>query len=159
MMTRLVRIRLTPPLLAAWLLVAPLAGCRLTDPDGKPDALLELTRHRNQWARANITDYQFDYQIAAFAQIPPVRIEVFNRIVTRVTNLQTNQVLPNPQSYPNVDSLFTMAARVLANDSYDARITYDPTYGYPSVINAGSMIPDVGYTATARDFVILTLWF
>lgn len=158
MITRLVRVQLTRPLLAALLVLAPLAGCRLTDPDGKPDALLELTRHWNQWQRANITDYRFDYQIAAFAQIPPVRIEVFNRVVTRVTNLQTNTALPNPQSYPNVDSLFTMAARALANDNYDAHITYDETYGFPSVIAASSRIPDTGYIATTNDFAILTLW-
>lgn len=148
----------TRSLLAGLLLAAPLSGCRITDPDGKPDQMLELARRRNQWQRLNIRDYQFDYQIAAFAQIPPVTIYVGDNSVFRVTSKQTGQPLPNPTSYPTIDSLFNTAARVLGNSNYDTHINYDGTYGFPTVIDAGSMMPDAGFTIMAHDFARLTLY-
>ena len=150
--------RLAMALGTAVVMAVSISSCRITDPDGQPDALLELARRQHQWERVNVRDYQFDYSVAAFAQIQPVRIEVGNGTIYRVTNLTTGQPVPNPSSYPTIDSLFRTAASVLANSNYDPHISYDRDYGFPTEIDAASMMPDAGFTVMARNFVVLTLW-
>ena len=120
--------------------------------------LLELASRHNQWAALEIRDYAFDYSVAGFAVNPPVRIEVIGGKVVRVTNLSTSAVMPNPATYPTIESLFSMAADVLTSPNYDhADVDYNGPYGFPAVIDAPSQYPDGGFTAMAGHFEKLTL--
>ena len=136
-------------------LASMLGGCNTTEPDPHMRALLEFTRRHSQWTQQNLGDYVFDYEVQAFARFSPVRIEVLNGVVYRVTDRATSQVLPNPPTYPTVDTLFETAAQVLENEMYDARIEYDDHWGVPTLIDARSPLPDAGYTVIVKNFTSL----
>jgi hypothetical protein len=143
-------------LIATLLLVSGASSCKLTEPDGKPNALFELAARRNQWAQKNIHSYAFDYDAQGFAVFPPVRIEVLDDEVYRVTNRTTGVVFTEKVGFPTIDRLFETAASVLSNDMYDAHIDYDGQFGYPTRIDAASQVPDAGFTERAGNFTRLT---
>jgi len=110
-------------------LTVALAGCNVFG-DGD---LSGLTRNHERWRQADIHNYDFDYEVIAFAIQPPVRIEVRNDLVTRVVNRSSGAEL-STDGFPTIDSLFVWTER-LTNTDYKLRMTFDPQYHFPSRVD------------------------
>ena len=92
-----------------------------------------LQANHTRWREAEIHNYDFDYQVFAFAPSPPVTIEVRNDLVTRVVQRSTGEEL-DVRGYPTVDSLFVWTERLTDSD-YRLKLTFDPQFHFPSRVD------------------------
>ena len=133
------------------LIAASLTGCGGTDESPFDAALFQLSVNRQKWTAGAVHSYSFDYDLAAMVFSPPVRIEVQNDLVTKVTDRNTGAVYSNSGA-PTVDSLFVRVEQTIRSPDANVRVTYDAQLGFPAKIENDSSIPDTGSTTTVTNF-------
>jgi len=105
-----------------------------------PQAGSELARNRERWQAAGIDHYRFELSVLCFCPFSPqmpLRIEV---IGGQVVSLTYNDGNPVPESewatfsaYTTIDALFAYTEQAVRKAD-EIRITYDPSYGFPSQV-------------------------
>jgi hypothetical protein len=96
--------------------------------------------HRARWEAAGLAAYLYEYQKQCECRpetLRPARIEVQAGSVTRVTYLDNAQTLESPpaDSFPTIDDLFDHIDEAARMDVASLVVTYDATFGYPTLIS------------------------
>jgi hypothetical protein len=133
-----------------------LAGCR--DGPVAPAALLELANARARWQTTRPIDYSYVTYTLCFCPrelTQPTRVEVRGDTVSAVRTLD-GTLVPRDRWYGRaiIDSLFARALEARRDASTErVRVTYDPTFGYPTLIDVVSKpgIADAGSVTHAAD--------
>src|SRR5215211_833194 len=112
------------------------SACNGSNLSPEESAIRDLERAQTRWTDAGVSSYAFDFARSCFCPVEvtePVRIEVRNRSIVRITSRRTNLVIsPSPfASWPTVDSLFVWTRRLLDNHAYKVVAQYDSKYGFP----------------------------
>lgn len=109
---------------------------------------------REAWTSAKLTSYSFDYEVAGYFieyEGHWIHIVVRNGVVQSAIDLTTGQGEPaqSLQWFPTIDQLFDRAQAAEANGLLKS-ITYDPTYGYPTMMSIAGP-PDASGTTYAKN--------
>jgi hypothetical protein len=120
------------------------AGCGLIT--GNDEEESALRRAELRWSRSAVQDYQVVVQNLCFCgYIRPVRITVrFGAVVSRV-DAETGEPVPAyGHNVRDIAGLFDLIREAMAQDAYRLDVTYDPEYGFPTLI-------DIDYIQHAVD--------
>ena len=110
------------------------AGCGLIT--GNDDEESALDRAELRWSRSGVQDYQVVVQNLCFCgYVRPVRITVrFGAVVSRV-DAETGEPVPTyAQNVRDIPGLFDLIREAIAQDAHELDVTYDATYGFPTLI-------------------------
>lgn len=126
-----------------------LSGCASIANTSEPKS--EVQQARDKWQAASISHYRFKLSLGcfcAFSQDMPLNIEVRDGQVVSIAYQSGNPIDPSLMEYfqrfATVDKLFDEIQNSFqvqgnvdtAGDKADeVKVTYDPTYGYPSKIS------------------------
>lgn len=140
-------------------LSASVAAC--SGPFAPDNGLATLQRERSAWKAQAVHSYSYDFHQSCFCPpeiTEPVRIEVRNDTVYRVTSTLTQAAMPLTRAFvggwPTVDSLFAQVERLYQGGQYTVDIEYHVTYRFP--IRLFADIPraiDDELSITATNFV------
>jgi len=121
-----------------WILAAPLltSGCLgllLLAPDGK-DRQERFDEALDRWNAHALTTYTYEYTRSCFClPLPPVRVDVRDARVVRVTDLNTGADLDTAMvRLPTIDDLFDLVRYAIDEDARMLEVTYDETWGFPA---------------------------
>lgn len=110
------------------------AGCGLiTGTDEEESA---LHRAELRWSKSGVQDYQVVVQYLCFCGYTrPVRLTVrFGSVVSRV-DAETGQPVPSfGENVRDVAGLFDLIREAIAQNAHSLDVTYDATYGFPTLI-------------------------
>jgi hypothetical protein len=138
-------------------LVLLVSACGSSTLSPEESAIRDFDQAQKRWAEAGVASYAFDFSRSCFCPVEstePVRIEVRNRSVVRITSRRTNLAITPSQfaSWPTVDSLFVWTRRLLDNHSYKVVAQYDSKYGFPTLLTGDiplAVDDEIQYTAGA----------
>lgn len=110
------------------------AGCGSITGNDEEDSALRRAEQR--WSRAGVQDYQVVVQNLCFCGYTrPVRITVrFGAVVSRV-DAETGEPVPTyGENVRDIAGLFDLIRDAIAQDAHELDVTYDATYGFPTLI-------------------------
>ena len=142
---------------ACALFLVALAGCSITTATARSDDERELTRNRQRWISAGITDYEFEFRRSCFCPAEatePVRITVRNGVATSVLRTKDGQPASlNVGPWPTVDTLFADVRRRIEQNAERLDVEYDAAYGYPRsiVVDVMASMADDEYFLSAAN--------
>lgn len=115
-----------------------LTGCA-GDGGLAPTRVGNLAIQRALWTARAITSYDYDLTSAS-EWFPPkeTRVEVRNGLVARIIDLETGEATTPGGAHRGltIDSLFTRAAEVEANDELIVEVRYDANLNYVRLVSA-----------------------
>ena len=103
----------------------------------------ELEQNRAKWESQHITHYQMSVDGTGYAILLAVDVEVKDGVVVKIVDNKSKKgLLPTEgvnTSYPyeqlfTVPSLFDYVYKSYLENPAAIRVTYDPTFGYPTTI-------------------------
>jgi Family of unknown function (DUF6174) len=116
----------------------------------------ELAWQRARWENQATRDYTWTLESKCFCTPGQTTTEVVGGIAIAITEGQSpRSTRPSDlRSAQTVDDLFDQAAHALENDPSLVDISYDSTYGFPSVLHVGEPpgVADAEYTTTVVSF-------
>ena len=135
--------RLTRSVMAGLALLVG-TGCGLIT--GNDEEESALRRAELRWSRSGVQDYQVVVQYLCFCGYTrPVRITVrFGNVVSRVDAETGQPVPPFGENVRDVAGLFDLIREAIAQNAHTLEVTYDATYGFPTLI-------DIDYIQHAVD--------
>ena len=112
-----------------------IAGC--ADLGFEIGSATDLERARARWERTRPEAYSFAVERICYCLVEwtgPVRILVEGDSVATRTYVDSGEPVPAQIAhfFPQVDSLFGILRSAYAQDAYDVRVTYHPTFGFPA---------------------------
>lgn len=148
--------------------VLVLSGCQQNPNDDviacPPPLELSAKLKRNQaiWNENKPDAYRFRYRNPSSGVRTDSWLEqelsitvIQNRTVS-VKRLDANEYHWDPESFPNIDTLFENVAAAIEDDQ-DVEIKFDPKYGFPSFVDVGEIEADSGYQILLTQFEGLTI--
>jgi hypothetical protein len=131
-----------------------LAACSPITDQNILDSLYETSLEK--WQQANLASYEFVLARTCICEVTTesVVIVVRNRAVESRTYLETGDPLPPDliPRFPDIPGLFDLIRRTRAGDPYRIGIEFDPTYGYPTLIDIdqrlGHLEDNLAYSVT-----------
>ena len=123
------------------------------------NARAQFEANIKKWQKANIKDYSFTFQRSCFCirdVTRPVNLDIRNGKVNSASFSDTGKPLTDAASINKVtiDDMFKAIKNGLDNNAETVRVTYDPTYGYPTsiFIDQSRQIADEETSFTIKDF-------
>ncbi len=108
--------------------------------------LAELQQRRAAWVARGIDDYRVELRISCFCGgtiTRPVILEVRDGVVSKVTDVETSQVVADMSPYPTITQLFDKAIEMRTNDGH-VSVAYDKSVGFPVRLEVGTIANDAG---------------
>jgi hypothetical protein len=119
--------------------ILALAAC-----DDHPVSPLGLFMAKTRWERANIDSYEMTVrrQCGECPIFNPVRLTISGGVVVSRIDVVTGEPLIHQLAdvFPDVPGLFAMVDEAVAR-AHGLEVTYDPTYGFPTLISI-DWVPD-----------------
>jgi len=136
-----------------------LAGAMACQSPLSPDEMSRLKAAEDRWADRGFADYSIESRSSCFCG-PEVlawaRIEVVSGLVTRVTVLETGEVITDARTsyWSTVEELFESIHASNDQDYLsDVAVEFDPALGFPTQVEwiADEHIQDAGGTRSLRN--------
>lgn len=119
-----------------------------------------LAENRGLWIAKGISHYQITQQLSCFCDyaytLPKVLVVVNNALLT----VNGEEVEENyPTNYLTIPEAFELIGVKLQQQPHQARINYDPTYGFPTAFyfDRDERIADEELDITLTNFAILPI--
>jgi hypothetical protein len=126
-----------PARLILWSLLLPLVGSCSVEAGLGPREALRLNRAERLWLSQHLPDYDYEYQIGCFCRfVGGVYVQVRGGVVMAATRAADGEALSPDEldEVPSVLELFAIARQAL-EEADEVEIEYDPTLGYPTLID------------------------
>jgi hypothetical protein len=117
----------------------------------------ELPQREAQWASHGITAYRLAVRVRYHDRSPPLAVVTVRGDSTLVQNALAQPLSPyhTKRLGFTVPKLFDEVRRALADTSYFIYVRFDPTYGFPTVIQMNDFDTwHRGYDALVEAFVV-----
>ncbi len=117
-----------------------------------PGEALGLANARAQWEERPFADYSFDMRRASLeVQTGPVRAIVRQGVIVSATLVETGDAV-DPAVWFTIEQLFEFIPHWAKGDGVDdVTVEYDPSLGFPSLIEVRSEDFDAGDTFTITN--------
>ena len=112
--------------------------------------------NRALWSSRNLSAYSYTFQRSCFCapdSVKPTVLEIKNGalVSANYADGSGSASLTVFTDAAPIEKLFENIENAQSN-GYDVQAVYDPTYGFPSSINAAKNVPDASYVYTVTNF-------